>query len=488
MLRQLLRICREAAIGAGIVAAATLVLRSARLNPTTVALVLLVVVLFVAGWRGTMAGVIASVLGTACLNYFFLPPLQTWNIEDPHNWIALGCFLAASILAGRLVTVARREANTAELRRIEIEAMYRLSVDLFQATTHTGRLEEAARRALEAVSAEEGGLVLFDGSFYRQRMVWWRGPHGDLDEDVIAGVGRHRRVVAFPGSPERDIFLPLSISGQSEGVFIVRHTTAALNLLENTATLLALAAERERLFQEQAHIEAIRESERLKTSLLRAVSHDLASPLTALTLHASRLRRLMAAQDGAVVDALDQELSRLRRRIDKLLAFARLEAGVEPPSPEPTPAADLFRLVRESLPTISRTRDVVAKVEEDCPDLFVDPALALEVMINLVENADNASPPGDPLMLRSLTIPGTSSVRLEVWDRGPGMAVVPARNASPGDSDASGHGRRGLGLEIVEGLLRAIGGTLSYLTTDDGWNVARVDLPSSTTATRAERS
>lgn len=466
----------EIGIGGGVIAVAALILRLASLNPTTVALVLLVIVLFLGGWRGTVGGIIASILATACLNFFFLPPLHTWNIEDTGNWIALGCFLVASILSGRLVTVARREAATSEARRQEVDSLYRLSVDLFQATSHVGRLDRAAERALTASGATEGGLVLFEGSFYRQRTVWWRGAQRDLDEDVIAGVGRHRRIAELPASTGRDLYVPLMIGGKAEGAFVARRTNVTINTLENVATLLALAAERERLFAEQAHVEAIRESDRLKTSLLRAVSHDLASPLTALTLHASRVRRFAPEADAPVVEALEQELSRLRRRIDKLLALARLEAGALTPSPEPTPPADLFRSVRENLSMIDRSRTLVVQVDEECPDLNVDPSLALEVMVNVVENADTASPQDQKIILRAGRLSETM-VRIEVEDRGPGVELVPRPHEEAPEMEGSTSGRRGLGLEIVVGLLRSMGGTLSYERTDDGANVARIDLP-----------
>lgn len=464
----------EFLISAGVLTVVAAVLRFWSLNPTSVALVLLVVVLLLGGWRGMLGAVISSILATACLNYFFLPPLHTWNIDDPGNWIALGCFLVASILAGRLVTAARREAISSEARRREVDSLYRLSVDLFQTTSHVGRLDEAAQRALTAVRGTEGGLVLFGGSYYRQHVVWWSGSQRDLDEDVIAGVGRHRRTIELPALQHRDVFVPLVIDGKAAGVFVARRTDINLNTLENVAMLLALAAERERLFDEQAHVEALRESDRLKTSLLRAVSHDLASPLTALTLYARRVRRFAPVDEISVVDALDKELSRLRRRIDKLLALARLEAGTLTPSPEPTPAADLFRVVRENLSMIDRSR-IVVKVDADCPDLYVDPSLALEVMVNIVENADEASPVGETIELRAGRISDTR-VRLEVEDRGSGVDLVPGLDTTFEPEGASTN-RRGLGIEITLGLLESIGGSLSYGRTEAGANVARIDLP-----------
>jgi two-component system sensor histidine kinase KdpD len=356
------RLLLELAIAAAAVGLATAAGELLGANPTAVALVLFTLVLFLAAWRGLASGVIASLLATACLNFFFLPPLHTWAIEDQENWVALGCFLVASILAGRLVARVRREAAEAEARRRQVEA---------------------------------------------------------------------------------------------------------------------LAAERERLFQEQAHLEALRESDALKTSLLRAVSHDLATPLTALALQTAQLRRHATAATLPLVEGLEEEVVRLRRRIEGLLAMARLEAGAHVPASEPTPPADLFRAARENLSPIVRSRPITVRVDADCPDLDVDPSLALEVVVNLVENAHRASPPGEPVTLLARRHPGDERmVRLEVLDQGPGIAVAPeAELEEATDEPSSDVARRGLGLEIARDLARALRGTVTLANRADGGAVAQVDLP-----------
>jgi two-component system, OmpR family, sensor histidine kinase KdpD len=242
-----------------------------------------------------------------------------------------------------------------------------------------------------------------------------------------------------------------------------------------------LSLERERLIEEQAHMQALRESEALKTSLLRAVSHDLSTPLTAITLHTQALRR-KAEHDHELqqaVDGIAGETGRLHRRIDNLLAMARLEAGKASPRPEPTPSADLFHAVRENLPLVFQTRPVTVHVEDDCPDVKVDPSLALEVLVNLIENAHRVSPGGASLELVARTHPvDQARVRIEVRDRGPGLP--------PGVTDADGNvlpgattdvAQRGLGLEIARSLAVANGGSIGITARDGGGSVARFDVP-----------
>ncbi|HJQ39878.1 MAG TPA: DUF4118 domain-containing protein [Thermoanaerobaculia bacterium] len=233
--------------------------------------------------------------------------------------------------------------------------------------------------------------------------------------------------------------------------------------------------------EEQAHMHALRESETLKTSLLRAISHDLSTPLTAITIHTQALRR-KAERDGDLQEAVTgiaDETARLHRRIDNLLAMARLEAGKAKPRREPTPPADLFHAVRDNLPLVFQSRPVTVRVEDDCPDADVDPSLALEVLVNLIENAHRVSAPGAPLELVARARPADRAhVRIEVLDRGPGLP--------PGVADAEGNilpgatsdvAQRGLGLEIARSLALANGGSIGIMPRAGGGTVARFDVP-----------
>ena len=434
-------------------------------NATTVGFAYLILILGISIFSGLTVGLLSSIVATACFNYFFLPPVRTWVIDDPANWVALFSFFIASLVASRLVVQARTQAANAEARRNEIEALYALSIDLFAATNRVGALGEAATRALSRVGATGGGLILFDGSSNSQRVISWLGPREDEVEDLTAGVGRHRQTLEFPSAAGRDVYLPLVVGGNAIGVLVARDSRATIRALESVAALVALAVERERFIEESSHLQALRESDALKTSLLRAVSHDLSTPLTAIGLQVERLQRQVGADPETVAD-LAEQTARLRRRIENLLAMARLEAGNFVPRPEPTPPADLFRLVREHLPLVTNLR---IEVSPDCPDVLADPSLALEVLVNLVENAHRASPPDSPIELVAHRHPmDPNRVRLEVLDRGSGLAERPT------ESDTA---RRGLGLEIARSFAAANSGDVTLANRRGGGAVARVDLP-----------
>jgi two-component system sensor histidine kinase KdpD len=460
----------------------TLLGRFVGLNSTAMGFVFLVVVLLVSISGGLALGLVMSILATACFNFFYMEPLYTFTLEDPANWVALCAFLVTSIVVSRLVVKARRQAENARTRTKEIETLYGLSMDLFAATTRIAPLGEAAGRALTLLGASAGGLVLFEGeNSYRQQVVWWTGPRGDEVEDIVAGVGRHSKPIHLPSTFGTDFYLPLVLGGPTSGVLVARGARASKEALESVARLVAIAVEREKHIAESTHLAALREGDALKTSLLRAISHDLTTPLTSIAIRTEALKRRSTADSDLAEDvaSIAEETSRLRRRIEGLLAMARLEGGSVRPRPEPTPPGDLFHAVRENLPRVFESRTVVARVEPDCPDVYVDPSLALEVLVNFVENADRVSPAGEPLELTARKHPIEPDwIRIEVLDRGPGLA---AAGSAIVDSSTD-LPRRGLGLEIARSLAAASGGAIGLANRPGGGAIARLDLPAAAAA------
>lgn len=256
-------------------------------------------------------------------------------------------------------------------------------------------------------------------------------------------------------------------------------STLASRLVAAAQAQAAKARQRQRevevLYAKASHLEAVRESEALKTALLRAVSHDLRTPLTSMRLEIESLERRLAGSPEALasVHGLAVEQARLARRIDNLLSLARLEAGLARPRPEPAPPGSLFRAVRESLALVLEGRELTTRLAPGCPDLLADPSLTLETMVNLLENAARATPLDAPLELAAEPgLPGF--VRLEVLDRGPGM---PEAARSPAGDSASG----GLGLRIAASFTEAQGGSLEMLDRPGGGTIARVILPAQPT-------
>ena len=383
-----------------------------------------------------MASTVASLAATACYNYFFLPPVGTFTIADPANWVALATFLLASVVVSRLVTRAQRRAAEADARRAEIEALYDLSIDLFTATNRVGALGEAAGKALKTLGARAGGLVLFRDGADRADIVGVMGENAlESDDPLVETVGRRGETAEVPAEGgARDVYLPVAVGGKTSGVLVVRGTRADRSALESVGRLVALAVERERFLAERAHLDALRESDALKTSLLRAVSHDLRTPMTAIRMGLDALRRggpdeATCARrwtswrgDRAALTADRQSPRDGAARRRHLRAAPRAHSCGRPVSPrdrEPSSRA--------------RGRPLEIHVDPNCPDLFVDPALALEILANFLENAARAAPPIGRWSSAPSPAPWTPCrVWLEVLDRGPGVsAAIKSKAAGP---------------------------------------------------------
>jgi two-component system sensor histidine kinase KdpD len=480
------RLVVDALLALGAVALTTNLCRFLETNPATTAISYLIMVLGIAVWRGFSAGTVASLAAAASFNYYFLPPIGTFTVADPANWVALAAFLIASTVASQLVVKARVRADEAEARRRELEGLYDLSLDLFASTSRVGALPEAAARALRTLGARGGGLLLVGGKG-RPEQFFSLGEAGlPANDPLLDTVRRTGEAVEIPAAGDsRDVYLPLVVGGHRSGILVAQGTRSERAALESVASLVALAVERESFLLERSHLEALQESDRLKTSILRAVSHDLRTPLTAIRLAADSLERNVPSQGeaGSALKTVQRELEHLSHRIDNLLSLARLEAGVIVPRPEPTPAADLFRGVREALPLVLEGRLVKVHVTDDCPDVLVDPHLAVEILANLVENAARCAPLDSALELEAGRHPlEAQTVILDVLDRGPGLSANSGSFRIPIESDRETvsrvkEPRRGLGLEIARGLAEASAGDVTMMARPGGGTTARLSLP-----------
>lgn len=465
------------------VALVTLVSKGSGANATTAGFLYLLAVLALAAWGGWAVGAVASLAAMLTFNYFFFPPHGTLTIADPANWVALFSFLVASAVASRLVATARRQAEEAQRRRREVEILYDLCFSLFTTSQRPGVLGDAAAKTLRSIGAGAGALVLLHAGGYE--LVSAIGEE-TLEIDAAALERVRERPGRMEVASDGTAYLPLEVGGLLTGVLLARGELAPRAVLEPAGRLLALAVERERLLAEAAHLEAMRESDKLKTSLLRAVSHDLRTPLTAMRLEIESLDWQLADRPEALasVRALTLEQARLARRIDNLLSLARLEAGLAQPHPEDVPPSSLLRAAQEGLSLILAGRPVKIEVEPRCPDLLVDPSLALEIVVNLLENAARAGAPDQPLELAAAADPRSPGrVRVEVRDRGPGVPsgirrrLEGPRELRPTERGTGDTVSGGLGLRIAASFAEANNGSLALLDRPGGGTIARLELP-----------
>lgn len=377
-----------------------------------------------------------SIASMLAFNWYFLAPYHTFQLREGANWLALAVYLITAIVVSLLATRARRRRDDAEQRRREAHVLAEAAGDLLRGVDADLVLERVAGLVAQALHLESARLALGE-------------PARAHDERALA-LRAELRTVATLLVPERaDV-----------------DAAVASRFLPAIAALLAVAVDRAALEAEALEAEALRRSDALKTALLRSVSHDLRSPLTAILASADALSnrdlRLDASDQAVLVDAIREEATRLDRVVGNLLDLSRLEAGVVEPHPELWPLDELVgRAVDAAGGDAAR---VVVELDAEAPPVRVDAAQVERVLANLVENALKFSPPSSRVVVRVER--GATELRVHVLDRGPG---VPASErelvfAAFRRRGAAGRGA-GLGLAIARGFAEANGG--SVWTQDD---------------------
>ncbi len=376
------------------------------------------------GIRWSLPVAIASMLA---FNFFFLPPTHTFSLADSTNWFALTAYSATAVVVSELAARARRRATDAEQREQEASLLAEIAGHLLGGKDLEAELEWIGGRAAEVLGVARAEIELGQN----------RGRHGD--------------------SPT-----PLEVDGRRVGTIYTSveaqpSTIVRRRFLPALAALLAVAIDRTRLEQEALEAEALRRSDLVKTALLRAVSHDLRSPLTSIITSIGALRNdelvFTDADRRELLDTIAVGADRLARLVGDLLDLSRLEAGSAEPEQEVWALDELVReVVADSDPTAR------VDVAGEAPLVNVDAVQIRRVLANLIENALKFSPGDSPVHVRITATRSEAIVR--VVDQGPGLAGgALERVFEPFYRGRDGSGA-GLGLAIARGFAAANGGRL----------------------------
>ena len=418
------------------------------LNLSDDLLIYLVAVVAVTVVGGFWPAVFAAVAACLLLNWFFTAPLHTFTIAEPRNLLALVLFVTVAVAVSSVVHLAaRREADAARSSK-ETESLLGLAQTVLGGADTPGDV-------LDHMTASHGGQAEL---LERVGTRWIKvAASGEAEPSAP--------VLRFEVRPD----LALEVSGQASSA-----TTA---LLAGYTAQAVAALDRARLRTQAAQAEALAEGDRMRTALLRAVSHDLRTPLASIKASVSSLRQTdvhWSEQDEAELLAnIEQNADRLDTLVGNLLDMSRLQAGSLEPFLRATAVDEVAPVALRGL---DDSASLLIVVPDDLPLVRADPGLLERVLANLFSNALRHSPPDLRPMLRA-RVDGPWVV-LDVVDHGSGVAAgLKERIFEPFarfDERAPGVG---LGLAVAKGFAEAMGGAIVAVDTPGGGLTVRVTLP-----------
>lgn len=480
------------AVVATCAAAAALMPARAHLQPSTVMLAMVPVIIAVAWVAGLRASTTSAVLGFLLLDVLFVPPYYRLRVASPSEWIALAVFLVVALVSGRQTARVRERERDALDRRRELEMLNRLA---FRLTSEHSALSTAQMIVEEVVSV-----------LGADRAALYGGP-GPVEPACLAEFGERRAVSAevamaswvvhnskaiglsagglppgeqpasvgpadaIPDVVADGVYVPLLTGYGLEGVLYVRGVPGALaedrhrRLVVAIANLAAASLGRQRVAEITSRTAALSDADRLKTTLVSSVSHELKTPLSAAVVRISGLLEGdMVAEDpvrvhSELATALD-DLMRLDASIGDLIDMSRLESDAWRPRFEEHDLSDVLGTVLSRVPAELRER-VRFELPEDLPPVQVDFSQIARALLNVVENALTYSPAGSAVTVGARELAGDTLVW--VSDLGPGVPD-PEKARVFGrffrGSAASGSAGTGLGLTIAAEIAHAHGGRL----------------------------
>ncbi|HWI12847.1 MAG TPA: DUF4118 domain-containing protein [Burkholderiales bacterium] len=451
-------------------------------DPANIVMVFLLAVVLVALRYGRGPAVLAAFLSVGLFDFFFVPPHYSFAVTDAQYLLTFSIMLIVGLITGQLTAGLRRAAEDSALRETRIRSLYELARDLAGALT-LEQVRDISRRFSRDSLQARSAIIVPDALGELQ---------ADAGEGWIVDVSMARMAYDSGTCTDTDadppvVYVPLAAPSRVRGVMAVSravHGLAAVAeqqpLLEAVASLIGIAVERLHYVEVAQHSQVQVASERLRSSILSALSHDVRTPLTALVglADALTLRKppLPDTQQEIALAIRDQSL-RINDMVSKLLDMARLSAGHIRLRKEWQPLQEVIGSSLELLSGALRERPVNVSVPADVPLIEFDAVLIERVMCNLIENADKYSPQRLPIDITA-GVRGTS-VEVSVCDRGPGVPRDAERlfqQFERGERESATPGV-GLGLAISRTIVEAHGGTLGARNRADGGACFMFTLP-----------
>jgi two-component system sensor histidine kinase KdpD len=444
-----------------------------KVNPATVALTFLVLVLLTsANWGFRLASIVA-VAATASFNFFFLPPVGTFTISDPQNWVALLAFLITALVASDLAERARRQAEQAIRRRREVERLYAFSQSLL---TNENVLE-----LLNVIPARVATIFGLPGTALlveAKDTIYRSSPEAQFDAGTLRATLARGELSVSDGVS----YIPLRIGVRTTGALAIAGDLLTWETLEAIGSLIGIAMERVRAVEEATSARAEQENERLRNALLDSVTHEFRTPLTSIKASVTSLLsglRLDGAQRTELLTVINEEADRLNRLVGEAAEMAQLDAGKFKLEKHPTAIRDVIDAALSDGRSALQNHPLEVKLPDALPLVPLDFARIREVLVHLLENAAKYSPPQAPIRISAAT--EKNELMVSVADEGPGIdsfeQMLIFDKFYRGRNQRYSAGGTGMGLAICKAIVETHGGTISVVSQPGVGSVFTFTLP-----------
>jgi two-component system sensor histidine kinase KdpD len=458
-------------------------------------MVYLLTVVAIAARCGSLPSIAASVASVLIFDLLFTQPYYRITVYDSQYLVTFAVMLIVGLLASTLTSRVRYQADTARRNERRAEALYRLSRRLANTAKTADLLHETEQIISEVFDAHAviylpnderkvrpilGHVASFAASAKEFATAQWV-----LDHNEPAGAGTN----TLPSS--ESLYIPLSTPDNVAGVMAIQPSKSnsqlsidARQLLETYATQIAFAIERNNLSERSKRAELESEAEKLRSSLLSAVSHDLRTPLAAIAGAASSLdaninRDTIDKANHELLETIVDESQRLTRLVENLLHMTRLSSGKVQINRQWQPVEEVIGSALHRLDHVLAGREVKVKIEGELPLVHGDDILLETILVNLIDNALKYSPSDSPIEIHSELTRG--GIAIQVADRGCG--ILPGDEEKIFEKFNRGSGKNadrrgtGLGLAICDAIVRAHKGTITANNRDGGGTIVRFTIP-----------
>jgi len=436
--------------------------RLLHVNPTTVALTLLLFILILAAKWSLRHAVVVSLIATFCYNYFFLPPLGTLTVADPQNWLALFAFLSTSMIGSRLSQRARDEAETARVRQRELEILFSLSREMLETENVTELLNTIPHVVIRATRARVAVLYLSKGD-----KIYQAGTERVSDVEM-PHLRQQANNLSCAEAIGDELRIPLKVGVKPRGLLLLRGITLSSGAMDAIGSLISVSLDRASALEDIAHNEANKESERLRTLMIDSITHELRTPLTSIKGAASVLLATQIEKEEdrkELLTIIDEESDRIDKLVSQAVEMAQLDARQVHMTMEKIDIENLIGKAHEDCEWIDEQHPVEIRIESKV-DIFADAEFLKKVICNLLENAAKYSDPQTPIIITTKV--ESDMLILSVADKGVG--VDPNEQGLIFDRfyRAPIHNQRisgtGMGLSISKAIIEAHGGTMQVVS------------------------